>query len=250
MRSEGIEPPPCELKVRCATDYTTTSLAGRAYLFQSLLDNRHLVFPLGSRLLRLVVALRIELSATRLSAAPGPPALDYLFKSGTSESNRPVYWATGLLPPNQACCHLHLCPIDCQSERQDLNLRPPGPRPGAMPNFATSCFQYPVRELNPSHRLERAVSSTDRPTGHVVRVRSAQVGREALESSSPVFQTDAMPSQLPAQIVKLHEKRPGAMRHRAFSRAKTDVTCAKDHTGVDSWLAPRYPYGNCVRVLI
>jgi hypothetical protein len=35
------------------------------------------------------IGARIELSATRLSAASGPPALDYPAKSGTPESNRP-----------------------------------------------------------------------------------------------------------------------------------------------------------------
>ena len=38
-----------------------------------------------------------------------------------------------LLFPKQACFHLHLYPrISRQSERQDLNLRSPGPRPGAI----------------------------------------------------------------------------------------------------------------------
>ena len=54
-------------------------------------------------LIEKVVAPRIELSATRLSAEYGQPALDYQLKS----------------------------------ERRDLNPRPPGPRPGAIPDFAT-----------------------------------------------------------------------------------------------------------------
>lgn len=73
-------------------------IVGQVYLFQSL-HNRHLLLLLNSSYSLLVVALRIELSATRLSAAPGPPALDYLFKSGTSESNRnPPAPKAGVLP--------------------------------------------------------------------------------------------------------------------------------------------------------
>ena len=46
-----------------------------------------------------MVALGIELSATRLSAEYGQPALDYLSKSGTSESNRePRAPKAGVLP--------------------------------------------------------------------------------------------------------------------------------------------------------
>ena len=51
--------------------------------------------------MHLVVALRIERSATRLSAAYGRPALDYLrvIKSGASESNRePPAPKAGVLP--------------------------------------------------------------------------------------------------------------------------------------------------------
>ena len=96
-----------------------------------------------------MVALRIELSTTRLSAVSGPPALDYRFQSGTPESNRnPPAPKAGVLPSAPL-------PV-CQSERPDLNRRSPGPRPGAMPGFATFCCQRLVRESNPPRRLERA----------------------------------------------------------------------------------------------
>ena len=78
-----------------------------------------------------VVALRVELSTTRLSAVFGQPALDYhlptssSFKSGRRDSNprSRAPKARGLPLP-------HIPSI--QSERADLNRRSPGPRPGAI----------------------------------------------------------------------------------------------------------------------
>ena len=64
-----------------------------------------------------VVALRIELSAARLSAAlfqfntGGNQPSTTVVESGTSGSNRPFFWFTGLLVPNQACSQLHLYPM-------------------------------------------------------------------------------------------------------------------------------------------
>ena len=96
---------------------------------------------------------------------------------------------------------LHLYPIVFQSERQDLNLRSPGPRPGAITRLRHVLIEYPVRESNPCLRIESPLSFTVRRTGHVLfdYVRSAQVGWVALESTSPALQTSARPSQLPAQ---------------------------------------------------
>ena len=53
-----------------------------------------------------VVALGIELSATRLSAEFGRPALDYLNQSRVPRSRTET-----LLFPKQACFQLHLYPI-------------------------------------------------------------------------------------------------------------------------------------------
>ncbi len=58
---------------------------------------------------KLVVALRIELSAARLSAEHGPPALDDLGMFLLSRAPRSR--TENLLLPKQACFHLHLCPI-------------------------------------------------------------------------------------------------------------------------------------------
>ncbi len=78
-----------------------------------------------------VVALRVELSATRLSAGFGQPALDYHLptsmsaKSGWQDSN------LRLRAPKARGFAATLHPV-IQSERPELNRRSPGPRPGAI----------------------------------------------------------------------------------------------------------------------
>ena len=81
-------------------------------------------------LVRSVVALRIELSAARLSAEHGQPALDdLLVKSGTSGSNRkPPGPKPGVLPS----APLPDVVLFMQSERSDLNRRSPVSRTGAI----------------------------------------------------------------------------------------------------------------------
>ena len=75
-------------------------IVGWAYLF-TLQDARHLVAPcsslgISSFVIDSVVALGIELSATRLSAGFGQPALDYLVsQNGRTRTD-------DLLVPNQA----------------------------------------------------------------------------------------------------------------------------------------------------
>ena len=48
--------------------------------------------------------------------------------------------------------------LPCKSERSDSNRRSLGPKPSAIPNFATFCFQYPVRESNPHLQIESLLS--------------------------------------------------------------------------------------------
>ena len=60
-----------------------------------------------------VVALRIELSAARLSAEHGLPALD----DHRLLSRAPRGRTENLLAPNQVCSHLHLCPMLSYSVR-------------------------------------------------------------------------------------------------------------------------------------
>ena len=95
------------------------------YAFQA--DSRqHFVAPVFQS----VVALRIELSAARLSAEHGQPALDDLLgESGTSGSNRkPPGPKPGVLPT----APLPDVVVFIQSERSDLNRRSPVPRTGAI----------------------------------------------------------------------------------------------------------------------
>ena len=89
-----------------------------------------MLFLLVVREVLKVVALGIELSATRLSAVFGQPALDYHVSRALRSRTET------LLLPKQACFHLHLRP-NCQSDRSDSNRRSLGPQPSAMPNFAT-----------------------------------------------------------------------------------------------------------------
>ena len=93
---------------------------------------------LGSCLFASVVALRIELSTTRLSAVSGRPALDY------HSSRAPRSRTETLLLPKQACSHLHLCPFVSQNGRDQSdcadrcpNRRSRDPQSRAIPGFAT-----------------------------------------------------------------------------------------------------------------
>ena len=72
-----------------------------------------------------------------------------------------------LVFPKHAGLPLPYIPIVSQSERPDLNRRSPGPRPGAIPGFATFCRKYPVGESNPYLRIESPRSSAVRRTGHL-----------------------------------------------------------------------------------
>jgi hypothetical protein len=118
------------LKVCCAAFTPRPHKVGRAYAFQSP-SARHRFLPWcfmfsGSpedRTQRDPVISRIWATSPRLPF---------------QVSSRAPRGRTGiLLFPKQACSHLHLCPMCCQSERQDLNLRSLGPQPSAMPDFAT-----------------------------------------------------------------------------------------------------------------
>jgi hypothetical protein len=164
-----------------------------------------------------VVALRVELSTTRLSAVSG--------QTGPRLPRANVVVASvgmaGLEPasPCSQSTWVRRYPTSRQSERADLNRRSPDPPPASQvpgrDNQASlpSVLQWPVRESNPSSRLEGPESLTDRRTGHCRRAPSTQkttglarrfhaVGREVLESSSAAFQAAATPSQLPTQTKK------------------------------------------------
>ena len=85
-----------------------------------------------------VVAPRIELGATRLSAVSGQPALDY----HRSRAPRSRTNMENLLLPKQACCHLHLCPCVDQIVSQNGRIRTCdllAPDQARCPGFATFC---------------------------------------------------------------------------------------------------------------
>ena len=104
-----------------------------------------------------VVAPRIELGATRLSAVSGQPALDY----HRSRAPRSRTNMENLLLPKQACCHLHLCPCVDQivsqngrirtsgTDRHGRRLVAPGPRPGAISRLRHVLLQWAGRRSRP-----------------------------------------------------------------------------------------------------
>ena len=118
----------------------------------------------------LVVALRIELSTTRVSAVSGPPALDYLAIVQVGK--------VGLEPTISCSQNTLTLPLPyipfLQSERPDLNRRSRGPRPRAIPHL-----RYVL--VDASAHAER------------------KVDQGAIESPSPGFQPGAIPSQLPVR---------------------------------------------------
>ena len=80
--------------------------------------------------------------------------------------------------------------------------------------MASPLFQQPVGDSNPCSRVENPASSP-------LDERAVAVGREALESSSAVFQTAATPSQLPTQ-----RKRPGVLLRRLALQASSRGRCS------------------------
>ena len=104
-----------------------------------------------------VVALRIELSTTRLSAVSGPPALDYhLVKSGTSGSNRdPPAPKAGVLP--SAPLPESLCQWTCR----ELNPEALSANQSADPSASPLFFSDPCGIRTRPRWLERPVTSPE-----------------------------------------------------------------------------------------
>jgi hypothetical protein len=152
VRPEGFEPTPTWLKARDAA-VTPRPRAGRAYAFQSTCLP-HVLAPWFCCLP--VVALRIELSATRISAGYGQPALDYRFHPVGKVGLEPTLSCS----QNTRACR---CPTsrNSQSERSDLNrghrreaLVAPGPQPGALTSLrhvlnVLQASKWAVRRSNP-----------------------------------------------------------------------------------------------------
>ena len=210
MGPKGLEPSLAGLKVRCAAVTPRPRNADRAYAFPP--GFVHIDASCSS-----VVALRIELSATRLSAVSWQPALDYRLSRAPRSRTRPRRSRKQnhcLLLPKQACYHLHLCPISClcKSERLDSNQRSPGPGPSAITRlryvlFRLVCSSSCGSRTQPA-RLERPMTSPEVERAVLCAHCERGVGREVLEPSSAVLQTAAIPSQLPAQVVVRARKNP------------------------------------------
>ena len=203
-------------------------MLGRAYPFQSTCV-RHRPTPSfrGSP----VVALKIELSATRLSAVSGQPALDY------RSSRAPRSRTETLLLPKQACFRLHLCPL-CQSERPDLNrghrrkaLVARGPRPGAIPGFATFCLEAPRRRID--------LLSADRKSAILTRWTNGASCARGVRASGPggarIPVSWFSPQVLHRLSYRPNEKRPDVACDTRpfglFSSVRPSVTSATDRTG-------------------
>ena len=107
-----------------------------------------------------VVALRVELGATRLSAVFGQPALDYHLPTSLSiQSGRRDSNPRSRAPRQARRAAAALHPV-IQSERADLNRRSPGPRPGAITRLRHVLLQVARAGVEPAlPPLEGPVSS-------------------------------------------------------------------------------------------
>ena len=182
--SEGIEPTPCGLKVRCAACYTTTPFLVGCLRFK----RRACIVVVLLFEFRSVVVLGIELSTTRLSAEYGRPALDY-------HSSRALRSRTEtLLLPKQACYHLHLYPNQVRTAGFEPAIFWP---PARRDNQASPRSDRVVLSSSPCGsrtqpaRLERPMTSPEVERALLCAYAEREVGREALESSSAVLQTAA-----------------------------------------------------------
>lgn len=149
MGPVGIEPTPDGLKVSHAACYTTTPKRKVAQTFMSIRWSQHrFLLKTSSSIDLTITTSRVVRTRTEI-----------------------------LLLPEQAMLPLAPLPDFKKSERQDSNLRSPGPRPGAMTKL-----RYVLKQK--AHHQPRTASS---------------VGWEVLEPSSAALQATATPSQLPAQ---------------------------------------------------
>ena len=131
MRPVGFEPTPTWVKARDAAvtprPHNWSGVSVSIDVRQASSNSFVSWFTSGSpenRTQRNAVISRVWATSPRLP-----------LKSGTSESNRdPPAPKAGVLPSAPL-------PVCLQSERPDLNRRSPGPRPGAIPGFATFCRQ-------------------------------------------------------------------------------------------------------------
>ena len=165
-------------------------MIGWAYAFQSQLVQHRLSPRIcissgspGNRTQRHPVISRVRATSPRLPSSRAP-------RSRTET----------LLLPKQACSHLHLHPIVCQSERQDLNLRSRGPRPRAITRLRYVLISSsPCGSRTQPARLERPMTSPEVERAVLCALIERRVGLTVLEPVSPGLQPGALPSKLPTQ---------------------------------------------------
>jgi hypothetical protein len=200
---KGVEPLPFRLKGGSATVTPRPQMSGEAYAFKSRAScQRRFSFL---KILCSVVVLRIELSATWISARFGQPALDYrvVSRDGRNRTDTIVFPKhVGLPLPN---IPLSFVPHVSSSY-------------GSRTHLSALKGQYPQADRRTS-RVQRAATN--------LRSVPGAVGREALESSSPGFQPSARPSQLPTQtsccVVPLpsgQQKKPDVLVTPGFGSQK------------------------------
>ena len=173
-----------------------------------------------------VVAPRIELGTTRLSAVSGRSVLDYHSKSGMSGVEPPAAEAAD--SQLGSCSRSRRAPI-CTSAR---------------------LIKYPVGESNPNPAGIRSPSAAPLDGAQFPRT-IVSVGWEALESSSPALQTGARPSQLPAPTKKarrLCDTGLFVQSRRLVGRVSQTQMAHGERTGRLTGKMPRgFPFANVTR---
>jgi hypothetical protein len=163
-----------------------------------------------------VVALRVELSATRLSAEFGQPALDYHLPTSLSiQSGRRDSNPRSRAPTTTAA---QRCPAGCRCPTSRHSVRTGGfeppiswsptrrdnqasPRSAASSSCGSRTRLCALKGRDPVPIDERAIMGAHLPrrqSGNFAR-RFHAVDWAVLESASTAFQAAAKPSQLPVQ---------------------------------------------------
>ena len=147
------------LKVRCAAVTPRPRNVGRAYAFQP--DGFHLHAPFlsgspESRTQRYAVISRVRATSPRLPFAN--VSVCQVGMAGLEPAS----------PCSQSTWVRRYPTSRLQSERADLNRRPPGPRPGAMARLRyVLLISDPYRSRTGLTALKGRCPRTDRRTGHV-----------------------------------------------------------------------------------
>ena len=188
LRPEGFEPPPCELKARCAAVTPRPRMGVVCVSVAVVLPSRHL------SLIESCCSPRTCRSDVHLlSDMPRHKAADAAVAREGVEPSFPPYqsgvldrWTTGLC--------VNLCSRDGRTRTDDSVL----PRHvGCRSPTSREVFSDPCGIRTQPLRLERPATSPEVERAMLCAHRVRRVGQEALESSSAELQSAAIPSQLP-----------------------------------------------------